>query len=318
MHARSQIRREVQSTVYCSYCPFRLRLNIAWLRARAGGNFKIIIKCKTEMSCEPAPYSVDLRHRIIWQRFGMELRFRSTAMNLNISIGTAYNTNVYARHPENWELTSKSIRFVSLWRAPNYNNMFTDSRSQHVSWLSLSESTNVTSIWVSSSTVLCHIIYRHAFTQKIIQQVALQRSIAYIGDFMAEMHFYTVEQMDETGCDKRDHIRQFGYAMKGEQPSVLSSIFCIEGKNISCVSYVYNRSDCTRGTWRYFEWRKVYWFYCRYFLIPAMSQFDGSSPRSVLVMDNCSIHHVTPAQQLYSWNIMHFPSTLQPPQWGNI
>ncbi len=30
-------------------------------------------------------------------------------------------------------------------------------------------------------------------------------------------------------------------------------------------------------------------------LIPEMLQFDGSSPRSVLIMDNCSIHHVSPA-----------------------
>ena len=58
---------------------------------------------------------------------------------------------------------------------------------------------------------------------------------------MAEMHFYTVEQMDETGCDKRDHIRQFGYAMKGEQPSVLSSIFASREK-ISAVSAM-----CTTG-----------------------------------------------------------------------
>ena len=27
-------------------------------------------------------------------------------------------------------------------------------------------------------------------------------------------------------------------------------------------------------------------------LIPEMLPFDGSNPRSILVMDNCSIHHV--------------------------
>ena len=46
-------------------------------------------------SAEPgrkAPYSNDLRWRIIWQRFGMEISLRQVAENLNISLGTAYNS----------------------------------------------------------------------------------------------------------------------------------------------------------------------------------------------------------------------------------
>ena len=33
-------------------------------------------------------------------------------------------------------------------------------------------------------------------------------------------------------------------------------------------------------------------------LIPEMLQFDGSNPRSVLIMDNCTIHHVLPALEV--------------------
>jgi hypothetical protein len=38
-----------------------------------------------------------------------------------------------------------------------------------------------------------------------IQQVALQRSSQYRGDFMAKIQFFNVEQLvwlDETGCDR--------------------------------------------------------------------------------------------------------------------
>ena len=35
-------------------------------------------------------------------------------------------------------------------------------------------------------------------------------------------------------------------------------------------------------------------------MIPQMCQFDGSSPRSVLVMDNSAIHHVSPALKMLS------------------
>ena len=46
------------------------------------------------MSYEPGrkvAYSVDLRHRMIWQRFAMEEQFRSIAQNLGVSVGTVYN-----------------------------------------------------------------------------------------------------------------------------------------------------------------------------------------------------------------------------------
>ena len=46
------------------------------------------------MSAEPnrkAPYSSDMRWRIIWQKFGMDLTYRQIARNLSISIGTVHN-----------------------------------------------------------------------------------------------------------------------------------------------------------------------------------------------------------------------------------
>ena len=57
------------------------------------------------MSAEPgqkAPYSNDIRHRIVWQRAGMNLPLRKIAYNLNIATGTAYN--VYKRFSRTGEL----------------------------------------------------------------------------------------------------------------------------------------------------------------------------------------------------------------------
>ena len=45
-------------------------------------------------SAEPtrrAPYSNDLRWRIVWQRIALGHGFEKIASNLNISVGTAYN-----------------------------------------------------------------------------------------------------------------------------------------------------------------------------------------------------------------------------------
>ena len=45
-------------------------------------------------SAEPgkkAPYSSDIRWRIVWQRMAIDLPYWKIARNLNISVGTAYN-----------------------------------------------------------------------------------------------------------------------------------------------------------------------------------------------------------------------------------
>ena len=47
-------------------------------------------------SAEPrrkAPYAADLRWRMVWQRIGMELPYRTIAKNPNVALGTVYHIN---------------------------------------------------------------------------------------------------------------------------------------------------------------------------------------------------------------------------------
>ena len=52
-----------------------------------------------------APYSSDIRWRIIWQKFDMDLTHRRIARNLSISIGTVHN--VLKRFEETGEVSPK-------------------------------------------------------------------------------------------------------------------------------------------------------------------------------------------------------------------
>ncbi len=157
---------------------------------------------------------------------------------------------------------------------------------------------HIAGLKVSTSTV-CRIIQRHGFTRKKVQQVALQRCSEYRGDFMAEIQFFSVDQivwLDETGCDNRDHIRNLGYAMRGIRPVCKRLLH--RGQRISAVAAMCSEGvialELGEGTYngdRFLE-------FITGILIPEMLQFDGSSPRSVLVLDNCSIHHTAPVLQL--------------------
>ena len=55
---------------------------------------KIRAKFKIMFSAEPcrrAPYSADLRWRIVWRRIGMQQSYRDIAQSLNVSTGTVFN-----------------------------------------------------------------------------------------------------------------------------------------------------------------------------------------------------------------------------------
>lgn len=97
------------------------------------------------------------------------------------------------------------------------------------------------------------------------------------------------------GCDRRDCARKMGYAMRGERP-VCSRVLS-RGRRVSALAAM-----CSEGIIA----TELYEGTCdgdRFLnfiigiLIPVMLQFDGSSPRSVLIMDNCTVHHVAPVLQ---------------------
>ena len=68
--------------------------------------------------------------------------------------------------------------------------------------------------------------------------------------------------MDKSGSDARNHIWKFEYALRGITPT--TSSVCGE-----------TFLDFVRGT-----------------LIPEMEPFDGTSKKSIAIMDYRSIHHI--------------------------
>jgi len=103
--------------------------------------------------------------------------------------------------------------------------------------------------------------------------------------------------VDESGCQKKDGIRKFGYALRGLTP--VREWILVRGEHISTIAAMDvngivalelalgavnadNFFDFARGT-----------------LLPNLLPFDGCNPRSVVIMDNCSIHHVHLIRELF-------------------
>ena len=176
-----------------------------------------LIEAKTIMiSAEPhrkAPYAADLRWRMVWQRIGMELPYRTIAENLNVGLGTVYHINrLFLKTGD--VLAKPAPQRIALRTLNHSDELFImgliiDSPSLYLSELCHAVE-DVCGKCISPSAV-CKVIHKHGFTRKKLQHAAKQRSLQYRGEYMAEIQMYHRDCfvfIDETGCSSKDHTRR--------------------------------------------------------------------------------------------------------------
>lgn len=95
--------------------------------------------------------------------------------------------------------------------------------------------------------------------------------------------------VDETGCDRRSHIRKFEYAFWGE--TLVYHRILHRGEHISSIAAISVDGIIALESHKDSVSAEVFADFIRGNLVPQMWAFDGESPISVVVMDNCSIHH---------------------------
>lgn len=103
--------------------------------------------------------------------------------------------------------------------------------------------------------------------------------------------------IDESGSNSKDQIRKYGYALHGQR--AVCRKLLVRGRRISAIAALSHEGivalELTNNTVdgdNFFD-------FVRGSLIPQMNPFDGSSPMSVAVMDNCAIHHTQDFAKLF-------------------
>ena len=150
----------------------------------------------------------------------------------------------------------------------------------------------VTGTDISLSTI-CRTIKRLGFSRKKLRQVALQRSEEKRIEFLEEMAYIDADMLvwlDETGSDRRDAVRKYGYSLRGMTP--VSYTLAGRGKRLSAISTI-----STRGVEDVFITDKtfngdIFMQFVEQSLIPVLQPIDGTNARSVVIMDNASVHHI--------------------------
>ena len=102
--------------------------------------------------------------------------------------------------------------------------------------------------------------------------------------------------IDETGCDKKDLMRKYGYAMRGER--AVRNQFLVRGKRVNAIAAISSQGlvavDCSIDNTN----TNTFYDFLRGSVIPNMASFDGEAKPSIIVMDNLSVHHTEPVTKL--------------------
>ena len=126
-----------------------------------------------------------------------------------------------------------------------------------------------------------------------MRTVSLQRDINLRSQFVSDVSLYDQDMLiflDESGSDKRDCLRKYGYSLRGKPP--MYHRLLMRGKRVSLLTFMSSAGvlDCQldHGSVN----GEVFYDFVEKLLLPQLIPFDGKNPHSVAILDNCSIHHL--------------------------
>lgn len=104
--------------------------------------------------------------------------------------------------------------------------------------------------------------------------------------------------IDETGTDKRTGLRKYGHSFRGTR--AVTNRLLVRGKRFSTIAAmcidgvidVHITSGSVDG--------ETFAGFIERCLLPNLLPYNGINPRSVVILDNASIHHVEPVVDLIS------------------
>ena len=231
----------------------------------------------------------------------MEMPFYKIATNLNVASSTAHRT--YHLFITTSDVASKRRKVREELKKLDAHNellvigLILDSPTLYLNEV-CQKTFELTGITVSPSSI-CRLFKRYGITRKKVRQVALQRCYALRGAFMAQCFMFKREMFvwtDESGSDSRNHIRKYGYALRGMTPECHRLL--VRGTRINAIAAMSSDGmvalDVTTSTVS----GETFFDFLRGTLIPNMLPFNGSNIRSILVLDNCSVHHTLEVKEL--------------------
>ena len=257
-------------------------------------------------SCEPrrsSAYSEDVRWRIVWQSQALSLSSKEIAINLNIDMSTVKRIlHIFTTTGDVCKRTYPSERSYRKISEPVQHYILYLILTRPGIYLReiVSELSTVLGLDITESAV-CKFFKKIGFTHHKLTTYALQRDDTLRQQYVSDVAIYPRETLlfiDEMGTDRKDAIRMYGYSLRGK--ALKAQKLLVRGEHISCIAAMSMEgivaikiASCS------VDGDTFYNFICTSLLTKLMP-FDGANHNSVLILDNCSVHHVNEVDQALS------------------
>ena len=253
-------------------------------------------------SCEDhrtRAYEEDLRWRMVYQVQSLHKTYREVGESLNVDPATVLRINVLfestgvvtkKKYPPNkgTQKLTDIDKLLCLELAIDRPGIYLGEIRQ--------ELIGQTGTDVNESTI-CRFLHASGFTRQKMITTAMQRSDLLRCEYLCDISIYQGHPelfvfVDETGADRRDTLRKYAYSVRG-LPAIVSK-FMARGQRVSAIvgiscdgvlDFITSKSTNTSVSFQHYVHKA---------LLPHLQPFNGVNARSVVVLDNASIHHTSP------------------------
>lgn len=150
-----------------------------------------------------------------------------------------------------------------------------------------------------SVSLLCTFLKETNFTPQKMHLIARQRDEHLRMQFSIDVSLYKQEMLifiDETGSDYRDTMRRYGYSIRGIPPKSVKLL--IRGERVSVIAAMSSEGVQTLKVVNGTVDGDTFLDFVQKDLLPVLLPFNGTNCNSVVIMDNCSVHHVVGVETL--------------------
>ena len=147
---------------------------------------------------------------------------------------------------------------------------------------------------------LCAFLKKFNFTRQKMQLIARQRDDELRKQFTIDVSLYKSDMIvfiDESGCDRRNALRRYGYGVRGIPPK--SCQLLVRGERLSAIAAMTTEGIGALRIKRGTVDGETFLDFIERDLLPMLMPFNGINRNSVVILDNCSVHHVSGVKVSY-------------------
>ena len=252
-------------------------------------------------SCEPrrsSAYSENLCWRIVWQSQALGYSCEAIASSLNIDTSTV--KRILSLFATSGDVSKKPYPADRAYRKINEPvqhfilYLVLDRPGIYLGEI-VTEVSTVLGLDITESAV-CTFLKKAGFSHHKLATYALQRDDTLRAQYASDVSLYQRDSLlfiDETGTDATDAVRKYGYSLRGKPLSAKSYLY-EESTYLAIFMQGIVAIKVTRGS---MDGDTFYNFVCTSPITKLMPFNNGMNPNSVVVLDNCSVHHVDEVSQ---------------------